>query len=153
MCCAVVLAMREPEKVASQGEQAFVFALGDVLPGWLASALFAALVLAQYLCGLATVTSASRMAFAFARDGGLPASQWIRHVSTRFRTPVFAIWCVAIAAVLFTVYSPAYPTIAASAAVLLYISYVLPTAIGLIAFGRWWKELGPWQLGRWFRPL
>ena len=29
---------------------------------------------AQYLCGLATVTSASRMAYAFARDGGLPLS-------------------------------------------------------------------------------
>jgi amino acid transporter len=153
MLCAVVLAMRDPTKVALQGEQAFVFVLGDVLPSVLASVLFAALILAQYLCGLATVTSASRMAFAFARDGGLPASQWIRHVSPRFRTPVLAIWSVAVASVLFTVYSPAYPTIAASAAVLLYISYVLPTAIGLIAFRRWWNSMGPWQLGRWFRPL
>ena len=37
-------------------------------------AVSSAIVLAQYLCGLATVTSASRMAFAFARDGGLPFS-------------------------------------------------------------------------------
>jgi amino acid transporter len=153
MLCAVVLAMRDMAKVADKGEQAFVFALGDVLPGLLTSCLFAALVIAQYLCGLATVTSASRMAFAFARDGGMPASPWLRHVSPRFRTPAFAIWSVAIASVLFTVYSPAYPTIAASAAVLLYISYVLPTVIGLIAFRRWWTEMGPWHLGPWFRPL
>jgi hypothetical protein len=55
--------------------------------------------------------------------------------------------------VLFTVYAEAYTTIAASAAVLLYISYVLPTAIGVVAHGRWWTEMGPWHLGRWFRPL
>jgi amino acid transporter len=153
MLCAVVLAMRDPATVAAQGEQAFVFTLGDVLPGWLASVLFGGIVLAQYLCGLATITSASRMAFAFARDGGLPASKWVRHISPRFRTPPVAIWLVAIASVCFTLYSPAYPTIAASAAVLLYISYVLPTGIGLLAYGGWWKEMGPWHLGRWFRPL
>jgi amino acid transporter len=93
------------------------------------------------------------MAFAFARDGGLPFSKAVRHVSPMFRTPPVAIWLVATAAVLFTVYAAAYATIAASAAVLLYISYVLPTAIGVIAYGRWWKEMGPWHLGRWFRPL
>jgi hypothetical protein len=51
------------------------------------------------------------------------------------------------------VYAEAYATIAASAAVLLYISYVLPTAIGVVAHGRWWTDMGPWTLGRWFRPL
>ena len=27
------------------------------------------------------------------------------------------------------------------------------TAIGLLAYGSWWTEMGPWTLGRWFRPL
>jgi amino acid transporter len=64
-----------------------------------------------------------------------------------------AIWLVAAAAVLFTAYADAYSTIAAAAAVLLYISYVLPTAIGAVAYGRWWRQMGPWHLGRWFQPL
>jgi amino acid transporter len=153
MLCAAVLAMRDPAAVAETGERAFVFTLGDVLPRWLYLALCGGIVLAQYLCGLATVTSASRMAFAFARDGGLPFSTAVRRVSPRFRTPTVAIWVVAVAAVLFTVYAEAYTTIAASAAVLLYISYVLPTAIGAVAHGRWWTAMGPWHLGRWFRPL
>lgn len=153
MLCAVVLAMRYPAAVADKGEQAFVYTLDNVLPRWLYLVLCGGIVLAQYLCGLATVTSASRMAFAFARDGGLPFSRWVRHVSPRFRTPPAAIWLVATAAVLFTVYADAYVTIAASAAVLLYISYVLPTAIGAVAFGRWWTVMGPWHLGPWFRPL
>ncbi|HSQ54699.1 MAG TPA: amino acid permease [Gemmata sp.] len=153
MLCAAVLAMRDPAAVAAKGEQAFVFTMLDAFPRWLYQGLCAGIVLAQYLCGLATVTSASRMAFAFARDGGLPFSHRVRHVSPRFRTPPVAIWLVATAAVLFTVYAEAYTTIAASAAVLLYISYVLPTAIGAIAYGRWWTAMGPWRLGRWYRLL
>ena len=142
-----------PGAVAEKGEQAFVFAMSDVLPKWSHLLLCGGIVLAQYLCGLATVTSASRMAFAFARDGGVPFSRAVRRVSPAFRTPAVAIWVVGAAAVLFTVYAEAYATIAASAAVLLYVSYVLPTAIGVIAHGRWWTEMGPWHLGRWFRPL
>jgi amino acid transporter len=74
-------------------------------------------------------------------------------VSSRFRTPPAAVWGVATAAVLFTAYTPVYTTITAVCVILLYVSYVLPTAIGLVAHGRWWTEFGPWQLGRWFRPL
>lgn len=153
MLCAVVLAMRDPAAVAEKGEQAFVFTLGDVVPRWAYLVLCGGIVVAQYLCGLATVTSASRMAFAFARDGGLPGSKWVRHVSPTFRTPPVAIWLVAVASVLFTVYSPVYSTITAVCVIFLYISYVLPTAIGVIAHGRWWTEFGPWTLGAWFRPL
>jgi len=153
MLCAVVLAMPDPARAAEKGDGAFVFTLGEVLPGWFASLLLGCIVIAQYLCGLATVTSASRMMFAFARDGGLPASRWVRHVSPRFRTPVIAIWGVCISAVLFTMYADVYSTITAVCVIFLYLSYVLPTAIGLVAHGRWWNEMGPWQLGRWFRPL
>ncbi|HET6574722.1 MAG TPA: amino acid permease [Fimbriiglobus sp.] len=153
MLCAVVLAMPDPAAAAETGEQAFVFTLDGVLPRWVYVGLCGGIVVAQYLCGLATVTSASRMAFAFARDGGLPFSDAVRYVSPRYRTPPVAVWLVAAAAVLFTAYARAYATIAASAAVLLYISYVLPTAIGAVAYRRWWTEFGPWHLGRWFRPL
>ena len=45
------------------------------------------ILLSQYLCGLATVTSCSRMIFAFARDGGLPASGALRRVHHKFRVP------------------------------------------------------------------
>ena len=109
--------------------------------------------IAQYLCGLATVTSASRMAFAFARDGGLPASHYVRWVSHTFRTPPVAIWGVSLAALLFTVSTPVYATITVVCVIFLYVSYVVPTAIGVLAYGRWWTKFGPWQLGPWFRPL
>jgi amino acid transporter len=153
MLAAIVLALPNPDAAARQGDQVFFWALWEVLPPWVALALFAGIALAQYLCGLATVTSASRMAFAFARDGGLPGSALLRRVSPTFRTPAAATWVVAAAAVLFTVYTPVYTTITAVCTIFLYISYVLPTALGLVAFGRWWTHVGPWHLGRWYRPL
>src|SRR5262245_56483309 len=54
MLCAAVLAMRDPAAVAEKGEQAFVFTLGDAVPSWLYLTLCGGIVLAQYLCGLAT---------------------------------------------------------------------------------------------------
>jgi amino acid transporter len=153
MLAAIVLALPDPDAAARQGSQVFFWALREVLAPSVGLALCAGIALAQYLCGLATVTSASRMAFAFARDGGLPGSSHLRRVSPTFRTPATAIWAVATAAVLFTVYTPVYITITAVCTICLYVSYVLPTALGLVAFGRWWTHVGPWHLGRWYRPL
>jgi amino acid transporter len=153
MLAAVVLAMRDPAATAAAGDGAFAHALFGAVPQGVAWVLCGGAVAAQYLCGLATVTSASRMAFAFARDGGLPFSRAVRFVSPRFRTPPVAIWGVAVAAALFTVYTPVYSTITAVCVIFLYVSYVIPTAIGLLAYGRWWTTFGPWQLGRWYRPL
>jgi amino acid transporter len=153
MLSAVVLAAPDLSEAAREGEGAFVWILRAVLPGWLAAVLFAGIALAQYLCGLATVTSASRMVYAFARDGGLPLSPLLRRVSPAFRTPASAIWLVAVLAVAFTIYSRVYSTIAAVCAIFLYVSYVLPAALGLMAHGRTWTRMGPWDLGRWYRPL
>jgi amino acid transporter len=153
MLAAVVVAAPDLRGAALQGKGAFVWIIDGALPRAAALALFAAIAVAQYLCGLATVTSASRMAYAFARDGGLPFSGLLRQVSPAHRTPVWAIWAVSALAVLFTVYTPVYDTIAAVCAVFLYVSYVLPTALGLFAHGRSWTRMGPWHLGRWYRPL
>jgi amino acid transporter len=153
MLSAIVLATPDMRAAAEQGPGAFFWILRSVLPRGLVLLLCGGIVIAQYLCGLATVTSASRMAFAFARDGGLPASRWIRRVDPRRKTPVIAIWMVTLAALLFTVYTPVYSTITAVCTIFLYVSYVLPIAIGLTAHGRTWTQMGPWRLGRWFPPL
>src|SRR5262249_26988894 len=109
-------------------------------------ALAVAIVVAQFFCGLATVTSASRIAYAFARDGGLPLSEWVRQVSPRYRTPAVAIWMVSLLSVGFVVYTPLYSTITAACTIFLYISYVIPTTLGLFAYGRSWTRMGPWRL-------
>ena len=148
MLSAVVIAVPDPAAVAAAGKHAFHESVRQVLgPGVLWTVLALGIVLAQFFCGLATVTSASRMAYAFARDGGLPFSGAVRRVSDRFRTPAVAIWTVALLSVVFVVHARAYSTIAAVGTMFLYISYVIPAALGLAAYGRSWTRMGPWNLG------
>jgi len=153
MLCAVVAATPNVAEAAAMGPSSFGRIVRSVLPGGLAFFIFAGIALAQYLCGLAAVTSVSRLAYAFARDGGMPLSRKLRTVSARYQTPAAAIWTVALAAAVATVYTPVYEILAAVTAIFLYISYVLPTALGLRAHGRSWTAMGPWNLGRWYRPL
>ena len=151
MLSAIVLAMPDPDQAAQQGHNVFYWTVRSVLPAPLVTGLFVGISLTQYCCGLAAMTSASRMMFAFARDGGLPGSVWLRLVSAA-GSPAPAIWTIALLALAFTICIP-YSAIAASCAVFLYISYVLPTAAGFFAYGRSWTRMGPWQLGTWYRPL
>jgi amino acid transporter len=153
MLCAVVLAAPDVAEAAREGEGAFLAITDGVLPAGLALPLYLGIAVAQYLCGLATVTSASRMAFAFARDGGLPFSRALSLVSPVYRTPPVAVWAVALLAVAFTAYTPVYSTITVVCTLFLYLSYVLPIGLGLLAYGRTWTRMGPWDLGGWYRPL
>jgi amino acid transporter len=127
--------------------------MGAVLPPGLALVFGVGIALAQFGCGLAALTSASRMAYSFARDGGLPASRAWRRVSPSRQTPVGAIWGVAASVVLFTLSTRVYATITAVCTIFLYISYMLPTALGAWAYGTTWTRMGPWDLGPWYRPL
>ena len=153
MLIALVLAIPQADDAARQGDNMVLWILRAVLPRPVGLLICGGIAVAQYLCGLATVTSASRMAYAFARDGGLPLSSWVRRVCPRYRTPDVAIWGVAAASILFTLYTPVYSTITAVCTNFLYVSYVLPTALGLLAHGRNWTTYGPWHLGAWFKPL
>lgn len=154
MTCSFVLAMPDPVAAAADGGSVF-FKLMDglPLPGFLKDILFVGIVLANYLCALAGMTSTSRMVFAFARDGGLPASATLKIVNPSYRTPVAAIWTTAVLAFAATLYSPAFAALAAGCAVFLYVSYAMPIAAGLFAEGKSWTEYGPFRLGGLSKPL
>jgi amino acid transporter len=128
----------------------FFWTMDQIMPSSVKNALYVTIVSAQFLCGLATVTSVSRMIFAFARDGGLPASRVLRRVSPRFRTPVSAIWAGSTLAVLFTAYTPLYTTIVSAAVIFLFLSFTAPICLGLSAWRTRWTRMGPWNIGNWF---
>src|SRR5204862_5946213 len=60
MLCAVVAAIPDLDRAAAQGPAAFTSAVRTVMPPAIAYSMLAGIALAQYLCGLAAVTSASR---------------------------------------------------------------------------------------------
>jgi amino acid transporter len=151
MLSAFVLAIPDMDKAAASGWNVFFDTLAAVLPGALKQILFVLIFICQLLCGLATVTSASRMIYAFARDGGLPASNALKRVHPGFRTPVAAIWTAAVISILFTLYTPAYTTIVSVTVIFIFISYGLPVIAGLFAYGKSWTKMGPWDMGPAYR--
>ncbi len=110
---------------------------------------------AMWLCGLASLTSASRMVFAFARDGGLPLSKKWAKVSKAHRVPANAIWGITGLALLLGLSVDVYSAVVSIATIALYISYGMPILARLkVRFSHKKSDakkdvIGPWNLGRW----
>lgn len=148
MLSAVTLAIPDLPATAS-AENPFLHVLKTSL-GTLGSALAWMVIGAMWFCGLASVTSNSRMLFAFARDGGLPFSAALARVSPRYQSPHIAVWVSVAMALLVAVWADAYSVMAALSTVALYLSYALPVGAGLVAKLRGkWKEKGPFDLKGW----
>ncbi len=151
MLIAFVIAIPDMNAAAASGWGVFFNTMDAIVPTLLKQILYVGILLSQFLCGLATVTSVSRMVFAFARDGGLPASEFLRKIDAKLRTPVNAIWVSALISVLFTLYTPVYTTIVSVTVIFLFLSYGLPIALGAFAYGRTWTKMGPWNMGGAYR--
>jgi amino acid transporter len=116
----------------------------------------------QLFCGMACVTSASRMTFAFSRDGAIPGHNLWRRLGSN-GTPTYAVLFVCLAALVITIpaffpnsagYPVAFFAVTSIAVIGLYIAYTIPV------FLRWRKKdefsPGPWTLRqhyRWLNPI
>jgi len=115
---------------------------------WAEILLFVAVV-AQTFCLTASVTSASRMMFAFSRDGAVPGHRLWRQVG-RNRVPqtaVAAIGVLAWALMIPTLWNAAvgYLVGTSIAVIGLYIAFILPVVLRLRLGERF--ERGAWSLG------
>jgi amino acid permease (GABA permease) len=130
--------------------QIFLDALGS--PNTAKFLLFIVCV-AQFFCGMASVTANSRMSYAFSRDNALPGSRIWKKVNKRSGTPTNSIWLCVVLSILLA--SPAlfnttaYLAVTSIAVIGLYIAYVVP-----VFLRRRSPDFtpGPWNLGR-FSPL
>ena len=130
--------------------QIFIDAVGDNLGAFL---LFICVV-AQFFCGMASVTANSRMSYAFARDGALPGSRLWKKVNARTGTPTNSIWlCVTLSTLLVLPSlwnTTAYAAATSIAVIGLYIAYVGPVLLRRLNPD---FRPGPWNLGRWSAPI
>jgi amino acid transporter len=107
----------------------------------------------QLFCGMACVTSASRMTFAFSRDGAIPGHNLWRRLGKN-RAPTWAVVFVCSFAFIITIpaFFPnsanipvAFLAVTSISVIGLYIAYVIPTYL------RWRMgdsfQPGPWTLG------
>jgi amino acid transporter len=134
---------------------------GSALDPWAAKLVVLIATVGQLFCGMACLTSASRMNYAFSRDRAVPGHRlWTR--LNHHRVPHFSVLFMALMALLVTApalkgdennFTYAFAAVVSIATIGLYIAYVIPVWL------RWRKgdafEPGPWTLGRkykWVNP-
>ena len=148
LLAAITLAIADLPTAAA-ADNPFLYVLRTSMGQRLGGGLVGLAMLAMWFCGLSSVTSNSRMLFAFARDGGLPLSEYVSRVSPRFRSPHVAVWVSAAAALAVALWTPAYSAMVALSTIALYASYGVPIALGQRARKNGiWTRRGPWDLGR-----
>src|ERR1700690_2933688 len=116
----------------------------------------------QLFCGMACITSASRMTFAFSRDGAVPGHNLWRRLGQN-RTPTWAVLFVCVFALIITIpaYFPnhlgtpvAFLAVTSISVIGLYIAYTIPVFLRWRAGDKF--QPGPWTLGakyKWMNPI
>ena len=129
----------------------FIFAAGKAV-GLL---LILVVIVAQFFCGMSSITANSRMVYAFSRDGAVPFSNFWHHVSKKARVPVRTAWFGAIGAFILALpylYNiAAYAAVTSIAVIGLYIAYLTPVFLRRINPSAF--EPGPWVLNKTWGPI
>jgi amino acid transporter len=127
----------------------------DAAGGGLGQFLLLVAIGAQFYCGMSSITANSRMIFAFSRDGAVPGHHLWSKINKRTRTPTNSIWLAVVGAFILWLpylYNPsAYFAVISIAVIGLYIAYGIPIFLRLRAGDNF--QPGPWNLGRWSRPI
>ncbi len=141
----------------------FPYVITSTLSSTLGDIILAVIAVAVTAAVLAIQATGVRVIFAMARDGRLPFSEQLAHVSERWKTPVFTTVFVAVGAMALLLLNYGNPrifsTIGAVAILLFYICYLL--VIGPMLLARFRGEWPPLQetgragfsLGRWGLPV
>ncbi|MDF1602403.1 amino acid permease [Nocardioides sp. YIM 152315] len=153
----------QPDNALAGGgvQPIFLAALGQ---NWATFVLFIS-ASAQFFCATSCMTSASRMTFAFSRDGAIPGSPTLQRL-TRTRVPANAVVFVGVAAAVLTLPALievdvngtpvplAFYAVTSIAVIGLYLAFAIPI------FLRWRHgdrfELGSWNNGskyKWMNPI
>ncbi|KAL7279659.1 hypothetical protein ACG7TL_006066 [Trametes sanguinea] len=118
-------------------------------------AIWSFTIIAQFLCGAAQAVDASRVVFAFARDGALPGSRWWKRLNAHTQTPVNAVWLVISLSTLCGLLGfsdTAFSSLAGASVIGLYTSYATPIFLRITS-GRRKLVPGPFSLGKLYTPI
>ncbi|XVF44231.1 hypothetical protein PTKIN_Ptkin02bG0103900 [Pterospermum kingtungense] len=106
--------------------------------------------LAIFFCGMSSITSNSRMAYAFSRDGAMPSSS-LWHKVNKQEVPINAVWLSAFISFCMALTSlgslVAFQAMVSIATIGLYIAYALPIFLR-VTLARKTFNPGPFNLGR-----
>ena len=149
---AITFAAPDAAAVTKGGGTVFAVFESSMSTAWVEMILIIA-VIGQLFCGMSCMTSASRMMYAFSRDGAVPGSKIFSRVNQR-RIPFNAVIAVAVAALILTLpalkgnkdgVTVAFTAVVSIGVIGLYIAYAIPIYLRWRAGDAF--EAGPWTLG------
>jgi len=123
----------------------------QVLPGPTAMAILGLTMVCSFMMGQGCMVAASRVTFAYARDGCFPFSWWLERVNKHTLTPVNAVWFNAIVGILLNLLifggTTCISAIFSVGAIAGFVAFTIPVFIKTFFAGNRFKP-GPWNLGR-----
>jgi len=119
-------------------------------------AMFSLNMIAQFFVGQGITVAASRVTYAYSRDGALPFSRYLKIVNPHTLTPVNAVWFVitigGVLGLLMFASPVAIGAVFSIGAIAQYIAFIIPIALKLFVVGDKFRP-GPWHLGRLSKPI
>ena len=128
----------------------------QILPKKTALAILSLTIICAFSMGQGCMVAASRVTFAYARDGCFPMSRYWARVNRHTQTPVNAVWFNCVIGILCTllIFGGSVPigAIFSIGAIGAFTAFTIPITIRTFFVGNRFRR-GPWHLGKLSFPL
>jgi amino acid transporter len=128
----------------------------QVLSQKVALATLALTIIAGFSMGQGCMVAASRVTYAYARDGCFPMSRFWRKVNRHTKTPVNAVWFNCTVGILLCLLIFAGETailaIFSVGAIACFVAFTIPISLRVFFVGNRFRR-GPWHLGIFGKPI
>jgi amino acid transporter len=120
-------------ETASHHATPLLYIIGSYFPPYVVGAALTLVSIAIFACVLANLTTLTRLVWAMARDGKLPASRFLAKVSIH-KVPANAIWVVIPITAIFTIWAQVEVVIMAICTFTMYVTYGM--VVGAVLWGK-----------------
>jgi len=122
---------------ASHDPTPLLYIIGSYFPNYVVVAALSLVSIAIFASVLANLTTLTRLVWAMARDGQVPASRFLARVSTH-KVPANTIWVVISVTALFTIWVKVEVVIMAVCTFAMYATYGM--VVGAVLWGKNWEK-------------
>jgi len=145
-----------PSIMSSNLGQPWASYLLQVMPQNTAMAILALTIICGFSMGQGCMVAASRVSYAYARDDCFPLSRIWKQVNPYTTTPVNAVIANGVLGILMCLLifggSTATTALFSIGAIAQYVAFSIPIAVRVFFVGNRFRR-GPWNLGRFSRPI
>lgn len=120
-------------ETASHHPTPLLYIIGSYFPNYVVDAALTLVSIAIFACVLANLTTLTRLVWALARDGKVPASKFLARVSAH-KVPANAIWVVTPITAVFTIWAQVEVVIIAVCTFAMYVTYGM--VVGAVLWGK-----------------